>query len=334
MNAIVLSETGAPEVLKLGSAPDPVPGPGEVVVALRAAALNRRDVFLRKGIAPSPLPVIPGSDGAGTVRALGEGVSGHSEGDEVIVLPSLGWGGGEDAPAPGFRILGGPDDGTYAELVKIPAENVFPKPARLSWEEAAALPLGGLTAYRALVSRARIRPGETVLIIGIGGGVATIALHIARAAGCRVLVTSSSIEKIARARELGADAGVDYTDGDWVAAVRELTGGTGVDVVVDSVGSTWADSINCLRPGGRAVVFGGTGGGKVQLTVRPVTVGQVSLLGTTMGSPRDFAGLLAAVAYQAWSPVIDSVRPLGEVADAHAREEAGEHFGKLVLSIG
>ena len=334
MNAIVLSETGAPEVLKLGSAPDPVPGPGEVVVALRAAALNRRDVFLRKGIAPSPLPVIPGSDGAGTVRALGEGVSGHSEGDEVIVLPSLGWGGGEDAPAPGFRILGGPDDGTYAELVKIPAENVFPKPARLSWEEAAALPLGGLTAYRALVSRARIRPGETVLIIGIGGGVATIALHIARAAGCRVLVTSSSIEKIARARELGADAGVDYTDGDWVAAVRELTGGTGVDVVVDSVGSTWADSINCLCPGGRTVVFGGTGGGKVQLTVRPVTVGQVSLLGTTMGSPRDFAGLLAAVAHQAWSPVIDSVRPLGEVADAHAREEAGEHFGKLVLSIG
>ena len=334
MNAVVLSETGAPEVLKLGTAPDPVPGPGEVVVALRAAALNRRDVFLRKGIAPSPLPVIPGSDGAGTVRALGAGVSGHSEGDEVIVFPSLGWGGGEEAPAPGFRILGGPDDGTYAELVKIPAENVFPKPGRLSWEEAAALPLGGLTAYRALVNRARIRPGETVLILGIGGGVATIALHIARAAGCRVLVTSSSADKIARARELGADAGVDYTDGDWVAAVRELTGGSGVDVVVDSVGSTWADSINCLRPGGRAVVFGGTGGGKVQLTVRPVTAGQVSLLGTTMGSPRDFAGLLAAVAHQAWSPVIDSVRPLAEVADAHTREEAGAHFGKLVLSIG
>ena len=225
MNAVVLSETGGPEVLKLGTAPDPVPGPGEIVIALKAAALNRRDVFVRKGIAPSPLPVIPGSDGAGTVHALGAGVSGHSEGDEVIVFPSLGWGGGEDAPAPGFRILGGPDDGTYAELVKLPAENVFPKPARLSWEEAAALPLGGLTAYRALVSRARIRPGETVLIIGIGGGVATIALHIARAAGCRVLVTSSSTDKIARARELGADAGVDYTDGDWVAAVRELTGG-------------------------------------------------------------------------------------------------------------
>jgi len=334
MNAVVLSEPGGPEVLAVGSAPDPVPGPGEVLIALRAAALNRRDVFVRKGIAPSPLPVIPGSDGAGTVRALGEGVSGLAEGDEVVALPALGWGGGEGAPAPGFRILGGPDDGTYAELLVMPAENVFPKPGRLSWEEAAALPLAGLTAYRALVSRARVRPGETVLVIGIGGGVATTALHLARQAGCRVLVTSSSTDKIARARELGAEAGVDYTDGDWVAAVRELTGGRGVDVVIDSVGSTWADSINCVRPGGRVVVFGGTGGGKVELAVRPVTAGQVSLLGTTMGSPRDFAGLLAAVDAGSWAPVIDSVRPLAQVAEAHSREEGGAHFGKLVLSIG
>lgn len=332
MDAVVLSETGGPEVLAVSTAPDPVAGAGEVVVALRAAALNRRDVFVRKGIAPSPLPVIPGSDGAGTVRSIGAGVSGLSEGDEVIILPALGWGGGEAAPAPGFRILGGPDDGTYAELIRIPAENVFPKPPRLSFEEAAALPLGGLTAYRALVGRAAIRPGETVLIIGIGGGVATIALHIARAAGCRVLVTSSSDEKIARAVELGAAGGVNYTEGDWAAAVKELSGG-GVDVVIDSVGSTWAQSINSVRPGGRVVVFGGTGGGKVELTVRPVTAGQVSLLGTTMGSPRDFAGLLAAVAHQDWAPVIDSVRPLAEVAQAHAREEAGDHFGKLVLSV-
>lgn len=334
MNAVVLRETGAPEVLRIDTVPDPVPGPGEVVVALRNAALNRRDVFLRKGIAPSPLPVIPGSDGAGVVRALGPGVSGVAEGDEVIILPSLAWGGGEDAPEPGFRILGGPDDGTYAELIRISAENVFPKPARLSWEEAAALPLAGLTAYRALVSRARIRPGETVLVIGIGGGVATVALHIARAAGCRVLVTSSSDEKIARAVELGAAGGVNYTGDDWPAAVRELAGGAGVDVVVDSVGPTWGQSIATLRPGGRVVVFGGTGGGKVELTVRPVTSGQVSLLGTTMGSPRDFAGLLAAVRNQDWAPVIDSVRPLAEVAAAHEREEAGEHFGKLVLSVG
>jgi NADPH:quinone reductase-like Zn-dependent oxidoreductase len=333
VNAVVLSETGAPDVLRLDTAPDPVPAPGEVVVALRAAALNRRDVFLRKGIAPSPLPVIPGSDGAGVVRTMGSGVSGLSEGDEVVILPSLGWGGGEDAPAPGFRILGGPDDGTYAELIRIPAENVFPKPGRLTFEEAAALPLAGLTAYRALVSRARIRSGETVLILGIGGGVATIALHIARAAGCRVIVTSSSDEKLARAKDLGAAGGVNYTEGDWVTAVKEMSGG-GVDVVVDSVGSTWADSVNSVRPGGRIVAFGGTGGGKVEMMVRPVTMGQVSFLGTTMGSPRDFAGLLDAVAHQSWVPVIDSVRPLAEVAAAHAREEAGEHFGKLVLTVG
>lgn len=267
------------------------------------------------------------------VRSLGDGVRGVAEGDEVIVFPSLGWGGGEAAPAPGFRILGGPDNGTYAELLRVPAENVFPRPQRLSWEESAALPLAGLTAWRALVSRAGMRPGETVLILGIGGGVATFALHIARAGGCRVIVTSSSDEKLARAAEMGADAGVNYTEGDWVAEVKERSGG-GVDIVVDSVGSTWADSINSVRPGGRVVAFGGTGGGKPQLMVRPVTAGQVSLLGTTMGSARDFAGLLAAVRTQSWAPVIDSVRPLAEAADAHAREEASEHFGKLVLTTG
>ncbi len=331
MNAIVLKETGGPEVLQPGTADDPVAGPGEVVVELRAAALNRRDIFVRKGIAPSPLPIILGSDGAGVIRSLGDGVRGVAEGDEVIVFPALGWGGGEAAPAPGFRILGGPDNGTYAELLKVPAENVFPRPQRLSWEESAALPLAGLTAWRALVSRAGMRPGETVLILGIGGGVATFALHIARAAGCRVIVTSSSDEKLARAAEMGADAGVNYTEGDWVAEVKERSGG-GVDIVVDSVGSTWADSINSVRPGGRVAVFGGTGGGKPQLMVRPVTAGNVSLLGTTLGSARDFAGLLAAVRTQSWSPVIDSVRPLAEAADAHAREEAGEHFGKLVLT--
>ncbi len=331
MNAIQLTETGPPEVLSLTTVPDPVAGPGEVVVELRAAALNRRDVFLRKGVAPSPLPVIPGSDGAGVIRTLGAGVAGVAEGDEVVIFPSLGWGGGEAAPQPGFRILGGPDDGTYAELIRIPAENVMPKPKRLSWEEAAALPLAGLTAWRALISRAQLRPGETVLVLGIGGGVATFALHIARAAGARVIVTSSSDDKLARADDLGASGGINYTDEDWVDQVKTETGG-GVDVVVDSVGSTWASSVNCLRPGGRLVVFGGTGGGKVEMMVRPVTAGQVSVLGTTMGSARDFAGLLAAVDTQAWVPVIDSVRPLAEAADAHAREEAGEHFGKLVLT--
>lgn len=330
MRAVQLTETGGPDVLRLGEVPDPVAGAGEVVVALRAAALNRRDVFLRKGVAPSPLPVIPGSDGAGVVVEVGPDITGVSVGDEVVIFPSLGWGEGEAAPAAGFRILGGPNDGTYAERIAIPAENVFPKPARLSWEEAAALPLAGLTAWRALFSRARLAPGETVLVLGIGGGVATFALHLATAAGARVVVTSSSDAKLERAAGLGAAAGINYTDAAWVDAVKDVTGG-GVDVVVDSVGSTWPDSINCCRAGGRVVVFGGTGGAKTELMVRPVTTGQISLLGTTMGSPRDFAGLLADVERASWVPVIDSVRPLADAADAHRREEAGEHFGKLVL---
>lgn len=330
MQAVQLTETGAPDVLRIGDVPDPAASDGQVVVRLRAAALNRRDVFLRKGVAPSPLPVIPGSDGAGVVEHVGPGVTGVAVGDEVVILPSLGWGDGEAAPAPGFRILGGPDDGTYAQLIAIDAQNVFPRPERLSWEQAAALPLAGLTAYRALHTRARLVADETVLILGIGGGVATFALHLAASAGARVVVTSSSDEKLSRAADLGADVGVNYTSDTWVDEVREATGG-GVDVVVDSVGVTWPDSIAACRPGGRVVVFGGTGGAAAQLAVRPVTSGQISLLGTTMGSPRDFAALLGAVDAHSWVPVIDSVRPLAEAADAHVREEAGDHFGKLVL---
>lgn len=333
MNAVELTEVGGPEVLRLQSVPDPTPGSGEVLVELRAAALNRRDVFLRKGVAPSPLPVIPGSDGAGVVRALGDGASGVAAGDEVVILPSLAWGDREDAPGPGFRILGGPDNGTYAELITVPAVNLFPKPARLSWHQTAALPLAGLTAWRALITRGRLRPGDTVLVLGIGGGVATFALHIARAAGARVIVTSSSDEKIARAVEMGAVGGVNYTDPDWVANAKAVAGPNGIDIVVDSVGSTWPDSVAALRPGGRMVCFGGTGGRGAELQVRAVTYRQVDILGTTMGSPREFGRLLAAVEAQSWEPVIDSVRPLGEAAAAHAREEAGEHFGKLVLDI-
>ncbi len=332
MQAIRMNEPGGPEVLVLETVPDPEPGPGQVVVSLKAAALNRRDVFVRKGVAKVPLPLTPGSDGAGVVHAVGTGVSGVAEGDEVVILPSLSWGADLRAPGPGFRILGGPDQGTYAEQIVIPAENVFPKPSRLSWHEAAALPLAGLTAWRALMTRARIIPGETVLVIGIGGGVATFALHLAKAAGCRVVVTSSSNDKLAAARDLGADVGVNYAEvgDDWPAAVREANGG-GVDVVIDSVGSTWAGSVDACAPGGRVVVFGGTGGGKVQMQVRPVTVGQIALLGTTMGSPAEFRQLLTAVDTQDWRPVVDSVRPLADAAAAHAREENGLHFGKLVL---
>lgn len=310
-------------ILRFESAPDPAPGPNEAVVELRRAALNRRDLLVRDGVYPFPLPLIPGSDGAGVRRDTGE---------EVVILPALEWGPAESAPGPAFEILGGPRSGTYAELVAIPSDNLFPKPTRLSWEEAAAFPLAGLTAYRALFSRGGLRAGETVLVLGAGSGVSTFAVQLAAQAGARVLVTTSTAEKLARALELGADAGALYTEDDWVGAVRELNGGRGVDLVLDSVGSTWPDSLRAVERGGRVVVFGATGGDTVTLGVRPIYLGQLSLLGTTMGSPRDFAGLLSMLADATWSPVVDDTMPLAEAAAALDRLALGAHFGKLVLA--
>jgi len=323
VQAVRVHEPGPPPALRHETAPDPSAGPGEVVVELRAAAVNRRDTLVRKGVYEFSLPLIPGSDGAGVVRGTGE---------EVVILPGLRWGEREDAPGEGFGILGGPEDGTYAELVKVPAENVFPKPARLSWTDAAAFPLASLTAYRALFTRGRVEAGDTVLVLGAGSGVTTFAVLLAKQAGARVFVTSSSAEKIDRARELGAEGGVDYQNEDWPDAVRELAGG-GVDVVLDSVGSTWPDSLRCLRPGGRVVAFGATGAETVELPVRPFYLTHLSLLGSTLGSPREFELVLRAVNEGRWAPVVDSVRPLSEAAAAHERMEAGDHFGKLVLEI-
>jgi NADPH:quinone reductase-like Zn-dependent oxidoreductase len=302
---------------------DPAPKPGEVVVELRAAGLNRRDLLVSSGIYPFPLPLVPGSDGAGVRRDTGE---------EVVILPGIGWGDREDAPAEGFEIIGGPRDGTYAELIALPEENLYLKPVDFSWEESAAFPLAALTAYRALFSRGGLQTGETVLVLGAASGVSTFAVQLAAQAGARVLVTSSSDEKIERARELGADGGVNYaTTADWPAAARELGP---IDLVLDSVGSTWQQSLDCLRRGGRAVVFGGTGGTEVTLQVRPLYFAQQSLYGTQLGSPRDFERLLRMLEDARWRPVIDTVRPLAEAEAALARMQAGEHFGKLVLSIG
>jgi NADPH:quinone reductase-like Zn-dependent oxidoreductase len=209
----------------------------------------------------------------------------------------------------------------------VPAENVFPKPARLSWEEAAAFPLAALTAYRALFSVGRLQAGETALILGAGSGVSTLAVSLAAQAGARVLVTSSSEEKIERAKELGAEGGVLYTEEWWGEAAGP------VDVVLDSVGTTWRESLSALRKGGRLVVFGGTGGPEVTLDVRAVYLNWLSVLGTTMGSARDFAALLRMVEEGSWRPVIDSVRPFAEAEAAHDRMQAGEHFGKLVLAV-
>lgn len=325
MQAVRVHEGGE---LRYEAAPDPVAGSSEVVVELRAAALNRRDLLVRNPPGPAyqfSLPLIPGSDGAGVRRDTGE---------EVVIYPGLDWGERESAAGPSWRILGGPDDGTYAELVKVPQENVFPKPPRLSWEEAAAFPLAGLTAFRALFTVARLRgSSETVLVLGAGSGVSTFAVQLAAIEGVRVLVTSSGEAKIERAKELGASAGVLYTEEDWVDQVRALTGGEGVDVVLDSVGGTWPDSLRCLRRGGRVVVFGATAGASVELDVRSIYLNWLSILGTSMGSARDFAGLLRMVNAGPFHSVIDSVRPLAEADAAHERMKAGEHFGKLVLEV-
>ena len=321
MQAVRVHEGGS---LVHETVPDPLPTDGEVLVALRTAALNRRDSLVARGVYPFPLPLIPGSDGAGVRRDTGE---------EVVVYPALGWHAGEAFPGDDFEILGGPRNGTYAELVALPAANLFPKPKRFSWEEAAAFPLAALTAYRALFTRARLQPGETVLVLGAGSGVSTFAVQLAAQAGARVLVTSSSDEKIERARSLGAETGVNYAaTEDWPAAVKELGG---ADVVVDAIGSTWPQSLACLRGrGGRVVVFGATGGTETALDVRPFYFGQQSLLGTMMGSPDDFAGLLRMIGEGAWRPVVDSVSPLADAPNAVARMVSGDQFGKLVLSCG
>jgi zinc-binding alcohol dehydrogenase/oxidoreductase len=323
VRAVVLREFGTAACLRPEEVPDPAEAPGEVVVRLRASALNWHDVLVRQGRYGSPLPHVPGADGAGVLDT----------GEEVVILPSLGWGPGDAAPAPGFEILGDHRPGTYAEAVSVPVENVVPKPRGYSWAEAAALPLVGVTAFRALFSRAGLRSGESLLVLGAGGGVATTAVLLGSAAGARVCVTSSSDAKIERARAIGAVAGVRYTEPDWAAEARALApGGKGFDVVLDPVGS-WQDSLRTLKPGGRLVVLGASRADQVPLDVRSFYFGQFSLLGTTMGSPRDFAALLAFLAeHDVPPPVLDRTFPLGEAAAAHEYLESGDGFGKVVLT--
>jgi zinc-binding alcohol dehydrogenase/oxidoreductase len=241
-----------------------------------------------------------------------------------VILPSLHWGADERHPGPDFEILGDRTNGTYAELVAVPEANLFPVPHGWDWPEAAALPLAGVTAYRALFTRGGLQAGETVVILGAGSGVSTIAVALAHMAGARVLVTSSAPEKIERARELGAAGGVLYTDHGWAQQLEPA------DLVIDSVGSTWPDSLSVLKPGGRVVAFGATGGDQATVNVRSFYFGQFSLLGTTMGSPRDFAGLLGMLDPR-WRPAVEAVMPLERAGEAHARMERHDHFGKLVL---
>lgn len=323
MFASVIHEFGGPEVLVGENVPDPPKRPGWATVQLCASAINWHDVLVRRGVYEIALPHVMGADGAGIRRDTGE---------EVLILPSLGWGDDERAPGPGWEILGDHTRGTYAELVSVPTNVLAPRPAGLSWAQAAALPLVGVTAYRALVTRGRLQAGESLLVRGSSGGLATMATSLARGLGANVYVTASSPDKLDRAISEGAAGGVLHTEDDWATKARALTGGRGFDLVLDGVGSTWQDSIRTLRPGGRLVVLGASGGTSATLDVRQFYFGQYDLLGTTMGSPRDFRSLLHLVASGTVAPPpVDSIWDLDSAADAHRALEAGARHGKVVL---
>lgn len=332
MQAVVLS--GVKTAVALQSMPDPTAAPGQAVVRLRAAALNHRDLWVQLGqYANIRLPHIPGSDGAGVVEAVGSPADQSWVGREVIINPSLDWGDDLRTQGPKFRILGMPDSGTFAEQIAIPVANLAPKPAHLTWEQAAALPLAGLTAWRALFTRAQLKAGEKVLITGIGGGAALFALQFAVAAGAQVWVTSSSTEKLARAKTLGATGGVNYRDADWPAILQAAAGGL-FDVVLDSAGGAgFGPVIEVTRPGGRIVFFGATTGNPPGLDLRKCFFRQLTLLGTTMGSPADFAGMTAFVAQHKITPVVDRVFPLADTEQALRHMEAGAQFGKIVVQM-
>ena len=333
MKAMRLIAGGDPPSFELQDVPDPAPGPHEVVVDLKAAALNRRDWWIWSSPDPGELPVTLGSDGAGIVSVVGSAVRGVSPGEEVVFDPTLGWGDHEEHPGPQFDILGAPVDGTFAEKVLIPAANVAPRPGRLSWVQAAALNLGGLTAWRAAVTCAQAGPGRSLLVTGAGSGVSTFVIQIAAALGTRVFVTSSSDEKLARARELGAEGGVSYLERDWPEQLRELAGG-GLDAAVDSFGGpSWEGALKALRQGGTLVSFGDTSGEETTITTAEVYWEWRRVLGTTMGSPREYRALLDHVEQASWSPVIDSEFALEELDEAARRLTSPERFGKVVLSI-
>ncbi len=330
MKALVLH--GKNEAFRHEEVADPTPGAGEAVVSVRAAALNHRDLWIQKGqYAGLKFPIILGSDGCGVVEEVGPGGDTALAGQEVIINPGLGWGDSPAAQDAKFSILGLPENGTLAEKVKAPADHLAPKPAHLSAEQAAALPLAGLTAWRALMSRAGLKPGEKVLVTGIGGGVALFALQFAVGHGCPAWVTSSSDEKLRRALTLGARGSANYQGEKWIAELKDLSGG-GFDVIVDSAGGDgFPKLVDLAAPGGRIVFFGATLGNPPGIDLRKMFWKQISLLGSTMGSPGEFAAMTKFVGEKKIVPVVSHTFALEKGNDAFAEMDRGGQFGKIVV---
>lgn len=317
MKAIRIHEDGGPEVLRYEDAPDPEPGSDDVLIHLRAASLNHLDIWVRRGLPSVPKPRILGADGAGV----------DDSGRRVVINPGLEHG-------DRITVIGEHTDGTHAELIAIPASNVYPIPDGVSFEEAAAFPLVFETAYRMLVTRAGLQEGEWVLAWGAGSGIGSATLVIAKALGAHVITTSSSDAKLELAQGLGADAVVNHATDDVVQAVKEATGGAGADLVVEHVGeATWERSLQAVRPHGRVAVCGATTGPNPKAALHRVWWKQLTILGSTMGTKSDFEGVYDLVASGRAKPVVDSVFPLAEARAAHERLESGEQFGKVVLSI-
>jgi len=336
MKAVVLHELEGPESLSYEDVQDPEPESGEIVVRLHNAALNRRDVFVTQGMypgaKPDALPIILGSDGSGEVAAKGDSAEGPDEGTEVVINPALYWGDNPKVPGSDYRILGLPDNGTYAQFVKVPADHVYPKPSHLSHEEAASLPLAALTAYRALFTRGQLQDGETVLVPGIGGGVATFLVQMAAATGATVFVTSGSDEKIERAKELGAEGGVNYNSEDWSKELKSMTGG--VDLSIDSIGG---DVFNALvqlaKPGSRIVIFGSTQGPVPKMMTISIALKNLDVFGTAMGNAQEFGDMLEFYEKNELHPVINETFSLEEATAAQQHMEEGKGIGKIVLEI-
>jgi zinc-binding alcohol dehydrogenase/oxidoreductase len=328
MRAIRIEAVGR---LALCEVPDPVPQPGEAVVSLKAAALNHRDLWIKLGqYAGLRFPCIPGSDGAGIVTSVGAGADASWVGREVVINPSFGWGPSESAQGTDFTILGLPRDGTLADKVAVPVAQLSPRPAHLTWDEAAALPLAGLTAWRALVSRARIGRGDRVLVTGIGGGVALAALQFAVASGNEAWVTSSSDGKIARAAKLGAKGGFRYDADGWAAEAAKVAGP--FDVIIDSAGGAGFGSLlDLAAPGGRIAFFGATRGNVPEVALRKIFWKQLSILGTTMGSAADWKAMTDFLGRHAIRPVISEAFPFERGSEAFDLMERGGQFGKIVV---
>ena len=335
MKALTLCGSDGPSSLSLVDVDVPVPGHNEVRVKLKCAALNRRDVWMTVGQYPGiQMPAIAGSDGSGTVDAVGDGIPKDCLGREVVIYPALEWGDDPRCGGKDFRVLGMPDQGTFAEYICVPKSSIYPKPRHLSWEQAAAFPLAGLTAWRAVVTHGEVKKGDKVLVTGIGGGAAGFALLWAKEKGADVIVTSSSQDKIDMAIKEGAVAGYNYSNDSWGKELRSEIGS--IDLVIDSGGGDGMNSVlDTLKNGGRYVFFGATQGNPSRgLNMAKLFFKQIRIQGTTMGKPEEFQEMIDFVSSNKLEPIIDQIFDFSDAIAAHERMLNSEQMGKIVLRFG